>query len=118
MLRICTPLLIIPVFGTPVSLSFRRRSKFWYDFFVARKKFRGIFSVVEPPVIAPSSTRHHFGSPSQPLRVLPSNNSALNTEEAAAAMTKLASVVHCAIERGEFMETDHSPTTLRVKPRE
>src|SRR5687768_17873178 len=106
MLRICTPLLIIPVFGTPVSLIFRRRSKFWYDFFVARKKFRGIFSVVDPPVIAASSTRHHFVSPSQPSRVLPSNRSALKTDDPAAARTTPSIAVQRAIEQGGFMDDD------------
>jgi hypothetical protein len=37
MLRIWTPLLIIPVPGVPVSFRRRRRSKFWNERCVARK---------------------------------------------------------------------------------
>ena len=47
-------------------------SKFMCDFIVLMKSFFLIFSVVEPPVMTPSSTRHMVGSKSQPVSVLPS----------------------------------------------
>src|SRR3954468_7141034 len=66
------PLLIMPVFGSPVSLSFSFSTKFENDFFVQRKSLCGILST-PPPVRQPSSIFQSEGSRlSQPSRVLPS----------------------------------------------
>src|SRR5262245_7559489 len=103
----------MPVSATPRSLSVIRKSKFWNERVVARKKFRGTFSVSEPPVIIPSCTFHHFRSPSQPVRVLPSESDSAATIGDRQAVTETTRVNSRVFESDRFIGNEEDAPDIR-----